>query len=318
MTRAIVVANVAAPGVSAATVVRTATTLRRAGWEILTVTTGDPDEIRADAAQARREELDAVVVLGGDGTVMLVATTLVGSKTLLGIIPGGTGNLLAGTLGISRNPQVAANQLVHAQPRQIDLGRVEWDGLPYHFGVACGAGFDARIMAGASRAEKRRWGRAAYAASFVRELRKVENAKITLTVDGERHELEAAVAMVTNCGELLPGLLRPAYPVSPDDGILDIFCLRADGVFETIRGIRTLLHRTKPGADRHGRTHVYSGREILIASDPPMPVELDGSVLGSTPVLIRTIPKALTILAPPPPASAAERLSIGLPTVRRR
>ena len=99
---------------------------------------------------------------------MQAAAALVGTDVALGVIPGGTGNLLAGNLRIPASPARAARALVAGRPRPFDLGRMERPGGPQYFAVACGAGYDARVMAGTLSEHKRRWGMAAYVATTLR------------------------------------------------------------------------------------------------------------------------------------------------------
>ena len=93
-----------------------------------------------------------VGVFGGDGTTMQAAAALVGHETALGVIPGGTGNLLAGNLRIPSHPVRAARALLAGRMRPLDLGRMERVDGPHYFAVACGAGYDARVMAETSTA----------------------------------------------------------------------------------------------------------------------------------------------------------------------
>jgi diacylglycerol kinase family enzyme len=90
--------------------------------------------------------MEMVAVFGGDGTTMQAAGALVGTDVQLGLIPGGTGNLLAGNLRVPASPARAAEILLAGCERRLDLGRVERDDGIHYFAVACGAGYDARVM----------------------------------------------------------------------------------------------------------------------------------------------------------------------------
>ena len=109
-----------------------------------------------------------------------------GTDVALGVIPGGTGNLLAGNLRIPTHPVRAAKALVAGTARPLDLGRMERsDGLHY-FAVACGAGYDARVMAGTSTIDKHRWRFAAYVATTLRLVPEMRSIQHLITVDGDR------------------------------------------------------------------------------------------------------------------------------------
>jgi diacylglycerol kinase family enzyme len=132
--------------------------LRAAGWSAEVLATGGPGDARTLAEYGMKQGVDVIAVFGGDGTTMQAAAALVGTDIGLGIIPGGTGNLLAGNLRIPASPERAARALVSGRPRPFDLGRMERPAGPQYFAVACGAGYDARVMAGTLSEHKRRCG----------------------------------------------------------------------------------------------------------------------------------------------------------------
>ena len=101
---------------------------------------------------AQSDGFELAVMAGGDGSVRLAVDALAGGPVPLGIVPLGTGNLLAATLGIPRDPMVAAKRLTTSKPRTIDTGVLQADGRRERFAVAAGAGFDARVMSGTSSA----------------------------------------------------------------------------------------------------------------------------------------------------------------------
>ena len=95
------------------------------------------------------------------------------------------------------------------------------------FGVACGTGFDAQLIAATDREQKRRYGIAAYFLAASRLLPRLQPHATVLVVDGVRIELEAVVVLVANCGEAIPGTLRPRLPLDAADGLLHVFVLPA-------------------------------------------------------------------------------------------
>src|SRR5881398_1122748 len=258
MARALLIANPAAARTDARAVTAVRDTLRRGGWSVEVLATGQPGDARRFAREARDAGFDALVCYGGDGTAMEIAAGAVGSGIPLGLVPGGTGNLLAGNLRLPRDPAAAARVILGGRIAPIDLGAVERADGTHYFAVCSGTGFDARLMAGTGAAEKRRWKMAAYVMRAFAALPSVTSPLHRVTVDGVAHELPAAMVMVANCGELVPPFLRLRHDIAPDDGWLDVLVLRAEGVFQSLSAFFELVRRPANGARRlwfaRGRT----------------------------------------------------------------
>jgi len=103
-----------------------------------------------------------VAVMGGDGTAIQAASGLVGSGVALGLVPGGTGNLLAGNLRVPTTPLAATELILRGRTRAVDLGRLDRDDGVHYFGVACGDGAAADVMSETPTQAKRRWGIGGY------------------------------------------------------------------------------------------------------------------------------------------------------------
>lgn len=298
MTRALLITNPAAARTDARAVTAIRETLRGGGWEVEVLATLGPHDARRFAAEARDQGFDALVCYGGDGTAMQIAAALVGTGIPLGLVPGGTGNILAGNLRVPRNAAKAARALLTAQRHPIDLGVVERADGAHYFAVASGAGFDAQLMADTGAAAKRRWKFAAYVARAIMMLGGVRSAPHRITVDGEAHDVEAAMLLVLNCGELFPPFARLRRDIAPDDGWLDVVALRADGIVQSAAALWYLFSGSANGA---GRVWWGRGRTIRVevVSAPPRPVQLDGELAGDTPFEARLLPGALTVLVDP-------------------
>jgi len=294
--RALVITNPAAARTKPKTVREVRDVLRRGGWHAEVVATGGTGDARRLAAEAVAAGMDAVAVFGGDGTTMQAASSLVGTDVALALIPGGTGNLLAGNLRIPFMAGRAAEVLVRGLSKRLDLGRLDdASGVPHYFAVACGAGFDAQIMAETSSALKQRWGVGAYIATSLRLISQMRSHRYHIRVDGVEYEANAAVVMVANCAEVLPPILRFGEGVRPDDGLLDVVVLRADGLADGVQAIWHFLRRADGPESRVG--HVR-GREIHIETDAVVPVELDGDLGGQTPFTASVVPGAIRVMVP--------------------
>ena len=298
MGRVLLIANPAAARTLPGAVQAVVEVLRAAGWHAEVAATGGPGDARRLAAEGVKEGVDVVAVFGGDGTTMQAATALVGTDVALGLIPGGTGNLLAGNLRLPPQPVRAAAAITRGRRRRIDLGRVQRaDGLHY-FAVAAGAGYDARVMVETASEHKRQWGMLAYVATTFRLLHELRSGPWHITVDGREYDANASLVLVANCAEVIPPLVMFRSTVRPDDGILDVIVLRADNLAESVRAVWDLL-REAEGGERGGRGAAFvgfaRGREVTVESFPPQPMQFDGDGAGETPFTATVVPGAIEV-----------------------
>jgi diacylglycerol kinase family enzyme len=296
--RALLITNPRARGVRPDSLAAVRTTFANAGWQVEEHATHSVAEIRRLSIEAAGGDWDVVTVMGGDGTVTEALGPLVGSGIPIGIIPAGTGNLLAGNLRIPFAPDVAAAAIVRGRARPIDLGEATWDGGLRHFVVAVGAGFDARVMESTHPTRKRRWGKAAYFATAVALVPQLRNVPHRLVIDGIVREIEAAEVFVANFGELVPNRVRPRRPVVPDDGLLDVIALTAGDPLEGLLGVWEILSQRALVDHPGGPLFRTTAHEVVIEADPPQPFELDGDPRGNTPLTARVLPGAVSIVVP--------------------
>jgi diacylglycerol kinase (ATP) len=304
VTRALLIANPHAARTAAETVRAVEEVLRGAGWDLAVRATGGSGDARRMAEQAVDEQLDVVAVFGGDGTTMQAAAALVGSDTALGLLPGGTGNLLAGNLRLPANPVKAAQVLVTGSRVPLDLGRVRRADGDHYFAVACGAGMDARVMGETESFQKHRWGMMAYIATTLRILPEIRNVPFRITVDGTELAADAALLLVANCGEVIPRVVRIGKGISPHDGLLDVMVLQASSVGETIRAMWDLLTDRSGTYGEDAMVAYARGREIAVrvADGTAVPVQLDGEVGGETPFTVSVVPGAIQVIQGGAPA----------------
>lgn len=306
MTRALLIANPAAARTDARAVQTIRDTLRGGGWTVEVRATARPGDARRFAREARDEGFDVFVCYGGDGTAMEIAAGAVASGIPLGLVPGGTGNLLAGNLRLPRGAAAAARVILGGKTATLDLGAVDRaDGLHY-FAVCGGTGFDARLMARTGADEKRRWKMAAYVMRALAALPDVSSPLHRVTVDGVASELPAAMVLVANCGELVPPFLRLGTNVAPDDGWLDVLVLRAEGTFASLSAFVELVRGRRNGARRlwFGRGRVV---RVEVLEGPPRPMQLDGEPWGDAPFEARLVPAALPVIVDPDTAPLGSR-----------
>jgi YegS/Rv2252/BmrU family lipid kinase len=263
------------------------------GWdEPLWFETTPADPGTGHAAQAVRSGVDLVLACGGDGTVTACAEGVAGSGVPLGILPFGTGNLLARNLGLPLDLGAALVTALTGSDRRLDTGSA--NGRP--FVVLAGLGFDAKMLGESSEPLKERLGWAAYVLSALRHLRD-RPVRVSLAADGgPRQRLRASAVIVGNVGWLQGGI-RLLPDAEPDDGILDAVVLTARGWSGWLRlAARVLLRHQAPG-----QMTSLTFRQLTIAADREQPWELDGEVMGGTRrLMIVTQPGRLLVRVPDP------------------
>lgn len=297
MTRALLITNPVAARTTDRTLGRIERIFHDAGWDIdVRVTTGHGDANRF-AREGLADGVEVVTVFGGDGTSMQAAAALVGTDVPIGLLPGGTGNLLAANLGLPASPLEAARVIVSGAPGRIDLGRLENSAGVQYFAVAAGAGIDARVMVETSAAMKRRWGTMAYVAKTLQLLPNLQGHQFRITVDGVVHEVEAAMMLVANCGMIIPPILSLGNHVSPVDGILDIVVVQARSVTGGIRAVWDLVRDAKGTYGKDVFIARHRGKEVAVeVLGSVQPVQKDGDDGGETPFTITILPAALQVI----------------------
>lgn len=278
--------------------------LRRDLERTLSATFGHPPDWAAETQEGARAALadvhhrPLVVVAGGDGTIRDTAAALADSTVPMAIIPGGTGNVLAGTLRI-RGLRGALDTIRTGEPRRLDLGSARWgaaDGVSERtFTVACGMGFDAKIMAAAEHEWKRHLRFGAYIGAAVREAMRLEPARFRIEADEATLEIVGLVVLVANCGDLIPGRLGARQPLDPTDGLLDLIVIGGRGILGGLRGAADVLLRT---GELEGAVIRRPVRRVRVEADPPQPTQTDGDVHPPGWLEATVMPGALTVLAP--------------------
>ena len=298
MARAVLISNPIASRTTpelADTVLRT---FRAGGWLIDWRETTSPLDARRFALEAVGSGADVVAVLGGDGTTMQAAAGLVGSEVPLGLVPGGTGNVLAGNLRIPSGPIQAAELIVRGRSRPIDLGRLDRPDGVHYFGVACGAGADARVMGATPTDIKRKMGIGGYVTTLLQHISEIRSAPFRITIDGQTIASRAALVLILNCGEIIPPLIRVSRMAVPDDGWFDVVAFEMDSPWQGVRRFLRVLSDVALDTGDTGYVYYGRGREIRIEADSPEPVQSDGDVLGETPLTAIMQAGAIRVMAP--------------------
>lgn len=264
--------------------------------------TGEQQSRDAVAAGA-----DVVASLGGDGTVRAVAAGLVGTDVALGLLPAGTGNLLARNLGLPVDSlDEAAEAMVGGSEHRIDVGLVrsgveqlavadgqEPAGDEELFLVMTGFGLDGEVMAGTNEKIKGVLGWPAYAIAAAKRL---GGRGFVVQVDHPRSEgtvvRHCRTVLVGNCGMLQGGVeLMP--DARPDDGILDLAVVAPRGLFGWFSVLGAVASRGRVG---HRRLDRLRSTAFRIVADRPVEAEIDGDPMGEHDSLsARVLPDALVV-----------------------
>jgi YegS/Rv2252/BmrU family lipid kinase len=301
--RALLIANPAARRTARARAAAAAA-FERAGVHCDVLLTERPGHA-AELARERWRGYDAVFALGGDGTVMEIASALTGTGIPVGVLAGGTGNLLARAIGIPLDVARAVAALLAGNRRRIDLGRLS-DGR--HFAVAAGVGIDARMVRDTPGWMKRRLGVLAYTITAARAalsavLRR-DFFRVRVTVDGQSFERLAAAAMIANFGAILHDRIAFGPGIQSDDGVLDACVYSPRSLRDAVRIMWRLMRKDFSSDDciLH-----RSGRQIRIETTPRHDVQADGELVGETPLEVEVVPVQAEQLAATQPRVCEER-----------
>lgn len=267
------------------------------GWAdplLLATTRDDPGQ--GMTREAVRQDVDLVCAAGGDGTVRQVATVLAGTRTPMGIIGMGTGNILARNLDLPIDDfDKGLRTALRGRRRTIDLGWVSFDGATEQcFTAIIGMGFDADTMANTSEAGKAEYGWIAYIVAALRYLVQ-PGFRATVTIDGEVCEAQRARSiLLCNCG-LLPAGIRLVPSARIDDARLDSLALAPHGVVGWLAVAAKVITRSRLGG-RLVRHHPCRTAEVRTSS--PVLAEVDGDTYGKVRRMsVRVQPMALQVRA---------------------
>ncbi|HEX4964277.1 MAG TPA: YegS/Rv2252/BmrU family lipid kinase [Thermoanaerobaculia bacterium] len=262
--------------------------LRAGGFDAEPTPTSHPGHA-TELAREKGREVEVVFVFGGDGTMREAAAGLLGSPAALGVIPGGTANLLGLALGLPRDPVAAAAALTRYSVRPFDVGLA--GGSPFLMMVS--AGLDAVLLGSLDTRFKWRFGKAAIAAQGLREWWRYSYPTLGLVADGER--LEATFAVVSNI-PFYGGAFRLAPEARPDDGWLDLVIFRGAG---RAAALSFTLDVARSAHVRRRDVTVRRVREVLFEAPSGAPAQVDGDLCQERlPLSVRLAPERLSVLAP--------------------
>ncbi|KHN91406.1 lipid kinase [Pectobacterium actinidiae] len=247
----------------------------------------------SDIIRAYADRVDFVIIGGGDGTLNAAAPGLVDTGLPLGVLPLGTANDFARTVGIPREIRQAVQVIANGQRRAVDLGEVNG----HLFFNVSSIGFSAALARGLSAKSKKRWGTLGYALAAFKLLKQSRPFRVEIEHDGIKERVRTVQVSVGN-GRFYGGGMAVADSAAPDDGRLDVYSLEVSHWWEMVALIPFIRKGT------HGRwrkVRAFSARELTLSTSKPHDINADGELIGKTPAVFGIREKAIQVFAPPVP-----------------
>lgn len=263
--------------------------LQSLGFELIEAPTDRPD-LLPRVIQEHRDRVDLVIIGGGDGTLNAAVEGIVETQLPLGILPLGTANDLARTLGIPSTLPEACQVIAAGKVEHIDLG---WVNGQYFFNVAS-LGLSVQITRSLTKAVKRRWGVLAYAATAMQVLWKSRRFKAEI-VCGERSQQVKTIQIAVGNGRYYGGGMAVAEDAAITDGRLDLYSLEVDHWWQMLAALPALRRGTHT---RSPWIQNWQGQEFFVYCPKPRAINTDGEITTTTPAHFKVIPKVLPVLVP--------------------
>lgn len=250
--------------------------------------TRGPGHARELAAQALAEGANVLAAAGGDGTLNEVLNGAWAGPATFAVLPVGTGNDFARALAFGTDFGAALDALARGAPRRADVGFVN----DRAFLNIAGCGFDAMVADRINRGYRSLRGTGAYVAAVVECLCRYRAAEFRILCGEEELTFRAMLCSVANTPSYGGGM-RIAPDATIDDGLFDIAVVRETSRFEFLRAFPSVF---KGQHTEHPKYLHRRARWVRVESDPPMPVLVDGEVVGTTPATFTIRPGAISVL----------------------
>jgi diacylglycerol kinase family enzyme len=263
-----------------------------AGAQLTLTQPGDIEAARSqvrEAAQSAR--YDAILAAGGDGTIRQVASALIGTDTPLGIVPVGTGNVLAHEIGLAPQAHAIADTLLNG--REIAAVCARANDEP--FLLMAGAGFDGRVIAALDHRLKSHVGKAAYAGPMLGALAHPVDT-LRVTVDGEAHE--ASWAVLSNVRHYGGNFVMTRRAGISERGLQAILFKAKNRAVLLGQLMALAMGTLDERSARHGDVEILPCLRARVTAHKPVPTQIDGDAFGSTPLEIEAGAADLRLIVP--------------------
>ncbi len=234
---------------------------------------------------------DGIISVGGDGTLLEIASMLHDTDETLGVIPAGTGNDFRQAINVPRDPAEALKIILAGNSRKVDIGLLGED--RYFLNVA-GTGFDVEVIKNTDKVRKMFTGGFAYFLGIFLSVFGYKSVTLDVTIDGVTYRRTVLLIAIAN-GKCYGGGLNVAPQADAADGLFNVLLINH------IPNWRILIELPKmkkgqieriPGYER------FTCSELHISSDKPQRFNLDGEVYGETPIRLSVVPRSINVFCP--------------------
>lgn len=250
----------------------------------------DPDQLEATLEKALSKKPELVILGGGDGTVSGLVDKLVGKGVVLGVLPLGTANSFARSLGIPLDVDGAIDAILQGQPKRIDLGMIDDD----YYASTAAIGLSPQIAETVPHNVKRWFGRMGYLSWAALQFVKFKPFTVIVGEGADAKRLRAVEVRISN------GPFHGGTELVDEAGVTS-----GEIVVQVVKGptksrlVRNWAASVLRLESRKEDTVTFRGKALRVATEPPLPISIDGEVLAKTPVTAKVAPAVIDVMVPP-------------------
>ncbi|PVX29244.1 diacylglycerol/lipid kinase family protein [Sphingomonas pokkalii] len=248
-----------------------------------------PDELEATLAKALAKSPELVILGGGDGTISGLVDKLVGAGVTLGVLPLGTANSFARSLGIPLDVDGAVDTILHGRPKRIDLGMINDD----YYASTAAIGLSPQIAQTVPHNAKRWFGRMGYLSWAAIQFLKFKPFTVIVGEGPNAQRLRAVEVRISN-GPFHGGTeLVDEADVSSGEIVVQV--VKGHVKSRLVRNWAASVLRLEA---RKEDVESFRGQSLRVATEPPLPISIDGEVLAKTPVTAKVAPAVIEVMVP--------------------
>ncbi len=256
--------------------------------------TGGQGDAEGWSRHAGPEGFDLIIAIGGDGTVGEVVSgqARAGDMIPIAVVPVGTANVVALALALPFFAGMALDTIFKGRSLEFDVGYLP--DQDRHFFLMSAIGYPAKVIKDSPRKLKNLFGIFTYVGAAIRNALNFDEVRIFIEDESGRvQEMEGNTILLSNIGKIGDWNLKVTPDTSAHDGKFDVTVISGRSLWDVIKVLfRMLTWRYRPTS----RLHHFQAKSVIIATDPPVGVQVDGEDLGNTPLTARVIPQAVRLI----------------------